>query len=91
MIRILENKDKEAVSVDTLDIMLRVVPDRVRTLLPGMIVLETVAKYFGSESIEVTNAGVRDGFLYKYVVPEALKEEKKDEKAEKKTKKKGKA
>lgn len=73
MIRILENKEKEAVSVDTLDILLRVVPDRVRTLVPGMIVLETVAKHFGSEAVEVTNAGVRDGFLYKYVLPEVIK------------------
>ena len=75
MIRILENKEKDAVSVETLDIMLRVVPDRVRTLLPGMIVLETIAKHFGTEAIEVTNAGVRDGFLYKYVLPEAKKKE----------------
>ena len=86
MIRILENKDEEVVSVDTLDILLRVVPDRVRTLLPGMIVLETVAKYFGSESIEVTNAGVRDGFLYKFVVPDALRDEKSADKTKKKKK-----
>ena len=84
MVRILENKEKETVSIETLDIMLRVVPDRVRTLLPGMIVLETVAKHFGTEAIEVTNAGVRDGFLYKYVLPEVKKMEAEAESGSKK-------
>ena len=84
MIRILQNKEEDVVAIDTLDILLRVVPDRVRTLLPGMIVLETVAKHFGAESIEVTNAGVRDGFLYKFVVPEVEKSAKKITKSRKK-------
>lgn len=71
MIKLLENDEGSTVPVETLDVLLRVVPDRVRTLLPGMIVLQTIAKHFKSEAIEVTNAGVRDGFLYKYVLPEA--------------------
>ena len=75
MIKLLENDEGATVPVETLDVLLRVVPDRVRTLLPGMIVLQTVAKHFKSEAIEVTNAGVRDGYLYKFVLPH-------DEKAE---------
>jgi len=73
MIKLLENEEGATVPVETLDVLLRVVPDRVRTLLPGMIVLQTIAKHFKSEAIEVTNAGVRDGYLYKFVLPEAEK------------------
>ncbi|MBO6303798.1 MAG: phosphatase [Selenomonadaceae bacterium] len=69
MIKLLENDDSATVPVETLDIILRVVPDRVRTLLPGMIVLHTIAKYFKSDVIEVTNAGVRDGYLREHVLP----------------------
>ncbi|HCB92528.1 MAG TPA: phosphatase [Selenomonas sp.] len=68
MIKILENDEKDSVPVDALDILVRVIPYRVRTILPGMIVLQTIAKYFGGETIEVTEAGVREGYLYKFVV-----------------------
>ncbi|MBO6179372.1 MAG: phosphatase [Selenomonadaceae bacterium] len=71
MIKLLENDESKLVPVETLDILLRVVPDRVRTLLPGMIVLYTIAKYFKSDIIEVTNAGVRDGYLREHVLPKA--------------------
>ena len=74
MIKLLENDEGATVPVETLDILLRVVPDRVRTLLPGMIILQTIAKHFKSEAIEVTNAGARDGYLYEKVLPEAEKE-----------------
>ena len=69
MVKLLERENKKVVAVDALDLLIRVVPFRVRTLLPGMIVLWAVAKYFGGESIEVTEAGVREGYLYKFVVP----------------------
>lgn len=68
MIKILENREKDSVPVDALDILVRVIPYRVRTILPGMIILQTIAKYFGSETIEVTESGVREGYLYKFVV-----------------------
>ena len=48
--------------------LLKVVPDRVRTVLPGMIILYTLVKHFHSDYVEVTRAGVRDGYLYRYVL-----------------------
>lgn len=39
-----------------------------RTVLPGMIILYTLIKHFHSEWVEVTRAGVRDGYLYRYVL-----------------------
>ena len=76
MIKIMENREKDSVPVDALDILVRVIPYRVRTILPGMIVLHTIAKYFGSDTIEVTESGVREGYLYKFIVPENAEEEK---------------
>ncbi len=76
IIKILENGEKDSVPVDALDILIRVIPYRVRTILPGMIVLQTIAKYFGSKRIDVTAAGVREGYLYKFILPEAKQEKK---------------
>lgn len=70
IIKRLENTKKGTVPSDALDVIVRCVPYRVRTLLPGMIILHTVAKFFGCESIEVTEAGVREGYLYKFVLNE---------------------
>ena len=73
-IKLMENNKEGAVPVDALDILVRVVPFRIRTLLPGMIIFHTIAKYFGCESIEVIESGVREGFLYKYVLGPSTKE-----------------
>ena len=71
MIKVLENGTKNSVPVDALDILVRVIPYRVRTIAPGMIVLYTIAKYFGCDTVEVTESGVREGYLYKFVAPKA--------------------
>lgn len=68
MIKLLENDEGEAIPVETLDVLLKIVPDRVRTVLPGMIILYTLVKHFRTETIDVTRAGVRDGYLYHYVL-----------------------
>ncbi len=68
MIKLLENDAGEAIPVETLEVLLKVVPDRVRTILPGMIILYTLVKHFHSEWVDVTRAGVRDGYLYRYVL-----------------------
>ena len=74
MIKLLENDEGEAIPVETLEILLKVVPERVRTILPGMIILYTVAKHFHSDWVDVTRAGVRDGYLYRYVLSEDAQE-----------------
>lgn len=45
--------------------LIKVIPDRLHTILPGMIVLNTLAKHFGSEVIFVSEFGVREGYLYR--------------------------
>lgn len=65
MIKLLENdEDDDLISGETLDLLLKVVPDRIRTILPGMIIFNVLLKQFQSEIIVVSDAGVREGYLY---------------------------
>jgi len=73
MIKLLENDGGSTIPVETLDVLLRVVPERVRTLLPGMIILQTLVKHFKAQTVEVTKAGARDGYLHKIVLPSVAK------------------
>lgn len=45
-------------------LILRIAPERIHTLLPGIAVLYTVAKYFGGKEIVTSSYGVREGYLY---------------------------
>ena len=49
---------------EILDSILEVKPDRVHTLLPGMAILNRVAKYFYCSEISVSQTGVREGYVY---------------------------
>ncbi len=49
---------------DTLKKVLQTAPDRVHTLLPGMIVMNTVCQYVKCRDILVSAYGVREGYLY---------------------------
>ena len=37
--------------------VLKVIPDRIHTIIPGMIVLQTMIKHFGCEEIQVSPYG----------------------------------
>lgn len=56
---IIEEKPREI-----LDSILEVKPDRIHTLLPGMAILNRVAKYFYCSEISVSQTGVREGYVY---------------------------
>lgn len=43
--------------------ILRTAPDRVHTLVPGLLVFQGIAKYFRSASFVVSRFGVREGYL----------------------------
>lgn len=47
----------------TLRQILRSAPDRVHTFLPGLIILNTVIKIHGVETVSVSAQGVREGYL----------------------------
>ena len=65
----LENPEgDEFISIGKMDMLLRVVPDRIRTVLPGMIILQAVIKYFKAKMIHVSYMGAREGYLYQRVL-----------------------
>ena len=71
MIKLLENDEEDdLISSETLNILLKTVPDRIETILPGMIILHTLIKYFKSETIVVSKSGVREGYLYQNIIPQ---------------------
>lgn len=57
----------------TLRMILKAVPDRIHTLIPGMLILDTAAEYFKSECVQVSAFGVREGFLYARVLGESIR------------------
>ncbi len=48
-------------------LLLQVVPDRLHTILPGMVILRTIMKTFKSKRVAVSAAGVREGYLLKKI------------------------
>lgn len=59
----LDGSDKER-----LDIIMETAPDRVRTMITGIVLWETLLKVFGAETVLVSSSGVREGYLYCKVV-----------------------
>lgn len=44
--------------------MLKIAPERIHTILPGILILNEIRKKFGSDLICVSSFGVREGYLY---------------------------
>lgn len=92
MIKLLENDEADdLISTETLQVLLRTVPDRIETILPGMIILHTLTKYFKSETVTVSNSGVREGYIGQYVLPNLPQGKKTGEPGALKPKEKGSA
>lgn len=48
--------------------ILRIVPDRIHTVLPGIIVLDEIINHYHCEKVTVSKWGVREGFLIERVL-----------------------
>lgn len=48
--------------------ILRACPDRIHTILPGLIILNTLVKTYQAQAVAVCSQGVREGYLLKYVM-----------------------
>lgn len=57
------NPDKQA-----LQTILRIIPDRIHTILPGLIALRSMVERFGCETIHVSPFGAREGYLIERVL-----------------------
>lgn len=60
-----KNPDRE-----TLRDLLKAAPDRIHTIIPGMLVLDTVCQAYQAKDIIVSACGVREGYLHKKVLGE---------------------
>lgn len=48
--------------------LMRAVPDRLPTILPGLVIADVIAKRFGTQRITYSDSGVREGFIYSEIL-----------------------
>ena len=48
--------------------LLRIVPERIHTMIPGLLILAGVIECFGCKRIEISRYGVREGYLFENVL-----------------------
>ena len=51
------------------DLILRYEPERIHTLVPGVMVLQYLADRYGVKDITVSHCGVREGYLRRKIQP----------------------
>ena len=49
-------------------VLLRSAPDRLHTIVPGMVVAHTLAEIFAAEDILYSDSGVREGYIWKEII-----------------------
>ena len=49
-------------------LLMKQVPDRINTIIPGMVIADVLVKKFGCEKITYSDSGVREGFIYSHLV-----------------------
>lgn len=52
--------------------VLQIIPDRIHTIVPGLIILNTITKYYKSEQIKISPWGVREGYLIKRLKEDSM-------------------
>lgn len=57
-------------SDEDITILLKTVPDRLHTIIPGLVIANELAKIVNAHSITYKDAGMREGFLYTHVIKE---------------------
>ena len=60
-------RDSILTQQDTI-LLMRTVPDRMRTFMPGLIIADVLAKRFESGYIIYSDSGVREGFIYSEIL-----------------------
>lgn len=49
-------------------LLMKTVPDRLHTVLPGLMIASVLARRFKSRTITYNNAGVREGYIYSEII-----------------------
>lgn len=56
-------RDRELLVPDKV-LLMKTVPERMHTFMPGLIIADVLAKRFGSQHIIYSDSGVREGYIY---------------------------
>ena len=68
-IKKLENKLRK-VDPKTMNMSLQVVPERIHTITPGVIVLQEIIKYLNASKVNISSNGAREGYLIRSIEKE---------------------
>ena len=49
-------------------LLMRTVPERMHTFMPGLVIADVLAKRFGSYQIIYSDSGVREGYIYSKII-----------------------
>lgn len=49
-------------------LLMKTVPERIHTLVPGLIIADTLARRFGGKTILYSDSGVREGYIYSKIL-----------------------
>ncbi len=60
-------RDRELIVPDKI-LLMRTVPERMHTFMPGLVIADVLAKRFGSLNIIYSDSGVREGYIYAKIV-----------------------
>lgn len=52
----------------SIELILKRCPDRVHTVIPGLMILETLSRRLGGETVEICQCGIREGYLWQKVL-----------------------
>lgn len=52
------------------DVILKACPDRLHTILPGVVLMEAVCRKLGCQRLYISACGVREGYLYRCLLSE---------------------
>ena len=55
---------------DDVILLMRAVPDRLPTILPGLTIAHVVCQHFGATRITYSDSGVREGYIYSEIIGE---------------------
>lgn len=61
----LDRFTKEKLTEEDSLILLRAIPERLETVLPGIVIASVLAKHFGTKRITYSDSGMREGFIVK--------------------------
>lgn len=60
-------RDRELIVPDKI-LLMRTVPERIHTFMPGLIIADVLAKRFDSQTIVYSDSGVREGYIYSKIL-----------------------